>query len=267
MKSISNMAFYCCGVRMKDALQENSVCGDVFAKMFMDEKGLRIYEKFEAEEMLNTCVIVRHRIIDDVLRNMILSCPDLCVVNIGAGFDSRPYRLEGGLWFELDEAPVIARKNAQLPMLECPNPLQRIPIDFCGNTLQKKLSRLPYTKNIVFVFEGIFIYLDEMSIKKLLAVIDTLFPQHHLVCDLVNRRMVENYGKRIGEIAGEMGAYFQARDYPEAIFLASGYQTKQVISLLSASATLGISKIPKSVLRYFFNDEIQGNAVHVLMKC
>lgn len=47
MKPIANTAFYCCGVRMQDAENENPMCGDVFAKEFMDERGLVIFSSFK----------------------------------------------------------------------------------------------------------------------------------------------------------------------------------------------------------------------------
>ena len=89
MKPISNMAFYCCDVRMQDAARERPVCGDIYAKLFMDEYGQRIFDRFKDETNSNACTLVRHRIIDDVLRHMLRCTPDLCIVTIGAGFDSR----------------------------------------------------------------------------------------------------------------------------------------------------------------------------------
>ena len=49
MKPISNMAFYCCGLRMQNAVQTSPVCGDVYVKLFMDEYGQRIYNIFKKE--------------------------------------------------------------------------------------------------------------------------------------------------------------------------------------------------------------------------
>lgn len=42
MKPISNTAFYCCGVRMQDAENPKSICQDIYAKDFMDARGLAI---------------------------------------------------------------------------------------------------------------------------------------------------------------------------------------------------------------------------------
>ena len=135
MKPISQTAFYCCGVRMQDAEAARPVCNDVYAKLFMNEDGLRILEKFKDEVNPNTSNVARHRLIDDLLREELLAHPELRVVLIGAGFDSRAYRLKGGTWIELDEPQVIAYKNERLPASQAQNPLQRIAIDFSTDSL------------------------------------------------------------------------------------------------------------------------------------
>ena len=120
---------------MQDAQDVHSVCGDIYARVFMNEPGLRIFKAFREEKKADTSIIVRHRIIDDFLRQALSVHSDLCLVIIGAGFDSRAYRLEGGLWVELDEPQVISRKNERLPASECGNELHRIPIKFSRDSL------------------------------------------------------------------------------------------------------------------------------------
>jgi len=68
MKPISKTAFYCCGVRMQDAKRDKPVCGDTYAKVFMNEQGLQILEAFKDETRPNISNVGRHRIIDDLLR-------------------------------------------------------------------------------------------------------------------------------------------------------------------------------------------------------
>src|ERR1041384_3029437 len=48
MKPISKTAFYCCGVRMQDAEREKPVCGDTYARVFMNEEGLYIHNLLRA---------------------------------------------------------------------------------------------------------------------------------------------------------------------------------------------------------------------------
>lgn len=251
---------------MQDAASERPVCGDTYASMFMDAYGRRIYDKFVEETVSNACIIVRHRIIDDIVAGMLGADPALRIVSIGAGFDSRPYRLAGGNWIELDEPQVMAYKNARLPASACTNPLRRIAIDFCAEALQDKLAPLAGAEPTLCILEGIFIYLEESAIRDLLATLHALFPRHHILCDLVSRDMVENYGLRLSQIAAGMGALFKPVDHPESVFLASGYQVREAISIMEASADLGLNALPKSVLRYFFEEEIRGNAVYLLEK-
>jgi methyltransferase (TIGR00027 family) len=266
MKPISNMAFYCCGVRANDAECANPVCGDGYAKWFMDDCAQRICDKFKDETFSGVSIIVRHRTIDDVLRKMLRLTPDLGVVIIGSGFDSRPYRLIGGAWFELDEPDVITYKNERLPISECSNPLRRIPIDFLADPLEDSLTRIDHMGPIIFLLEGIFIYLAESEIKSLLDLLRRLFPQHQLICDLVNRQMVETYGARLHEIVMGMGALFKPVDEPETVFLSAGYQVQQKISLLEASVELGMYEIPAFISKCFYDAEIQGNAVYVMKR-
>jgi O-methyltransferase involved in polyketide biosynthesis len=98
MKPVSRTAFYCTGVRALDARAPRPVCGDRFAERFMDEAAWRIFEPFRNFTAPNASNITRHRIIDDLLRDRLAAQPGLRIVLIGAGFDSRAYRLKGGRW-------------------------------------------------------------------------------------------------------------------------------------------------------------------------
>ena len=139
---------------MHDAEREYRVCGDVYAKVLMNESGLRIYEAFKDEVNCSASIVARHRIINDFLRQALSTTSDLRVITIGAGFDSRPYRFDGGTWVELDEPQVIAYKNERLPISSCANQLHRVPIDFSSDSLEEKLSSFSNPGPVVFVKIG-----------------------------------------------------------------------------------------------------------------
>src|ERR1044072_1861582 len=140
MKPISKTAFYCCGVRMQYAERAKPVCGDTYAKVFMNEQRLQILETFKDETRPNISNVSRHRLIDDLLRQELVANPNLTVVIIGAGFDTRAFRLPGGTWDELDKPQVITYKEERLPAATCDNKLQRISIDFANESLEQKLA-------------------------------------------------------------------------------------------------------------------------------
>ena len=95
MKPITDTAFYCCGAQMLDAAQDQPICGDDYAQLFMCAYGMEIFDRFKALELSNASIIVQHRIMDDMLRQLLYTNHDLNVVTIGAGFDSRPSRCNG----------------------------------------------------------------------------------------------------------------------------------------------------------------------------
>ncbi|MEP6901959.1 MAG: SAM-dependent methyltransferase [Actinomycetota bacterium] len=264
MKPISKTAFYCCGVRMQDAERSDPVCGDIYAKAFMNEDGLRIFEAFKDETSPNASNVARHRIIDDLLRQELLASPDLCVVMIGAGFDSRAFRLKGGTWVELDEPQVIAYKNERLPAANCENELHRIPVDFSTDSLEEKLSSFSSRSPVVVVIEGVFVYLNEEEIIKLLQILCRLFPRHKLIGDLTSRKFFEKYSRAMHEKITDLGTSFKfTADNPEKIFLVNGYRRTEKVSIIERAAELKLLKIPRIVLKTLFRTLAGGYAIYV----
>ncbi len=264
MKPISKTAFYTCAVRMRDAERENSVCCDTFAEFFMNENGRLIADAFEDEIGPNASTLARHRIIDDLLRRELAADPDLCVVIIGAGFDSRAFRMNGGTWVELDEPQVIEYKNERLPVAGCENALKRIAIDFSTETLAEKLSAFSGSNPVVVVVEGVFMYLEESAIRQMLTTLRRLFPRHRLIGDLMNRQFFEENGKTLHEKLTGLGATFKfTADDPEKIFVENRYRREEKISIIEKAVEFELLKIPKIVLETFTRTLADGNAIYV----
>ena len=249
---------------MRDAERDKPVCDDVYAKVFMNEDGLRILEKFKDETGPNVSNVARHRIIDDLLREELRAKPDLTIVIIGAGFDSRAYRLQGGTWIELDEPQVIAYKNEHLPVSQCENELHRIPIDFSAESLADKLAPFSGRGPVVFVIEGVFMYLEEVEITQLLQTLRRLFPAHRLICDLMTRKFFEKYGRTIHEKITGMGASFKfTADNPDELFVRNGYERVAWFSIIESSMDFDSKKLGKLIVKTFMGTLVQGYAIYV----
>jgi methyltransferase (TIGR00027 family) len=255
MNPISNTAWYCCGVRMDDARRPDSLCNDHYAQRFMNEQGLRIYEPFRSETMPNLSNAVRCRIIDDLVQAEIAQDSSTRIVTIGAGFDTRPYRLAGGDWVEIDEPQIIEHKNTRLPVAECPHPLRRIAIDFATGSLDEVLAGIGNGRPVVFVIEGVFMYLEESAIAQTLATLLRHFPRQVLVCDLMSRRFFEKFGASIHRKLVTVGASFTPRpDDPAAVMRRSGYFETDVIPMMVRAMEWGVlgkrAHIPRPVARF-----------------
>jgi methyltransferase (TIGR00027 family) len=264
MKPISKTAFYCCGVRMQDAASAAPVCNDVYAQNFMNEDGWRVFEAFRGETSPNASNVARHRLIDDRLRAALAAHPGLTVITIGAGFDSRPFRLSGGTWVELDEPQIIAYKNERLPAAGSPNPLTRIAIEFATESLEEKLAAYAGQSAVTVVIEGVFIYLDREQINNLLAAVRRLFPEHELICDLMTRAFFEKYSRTLHEKINDIGTAFKIdAERPEKIFLDNGYRLAEKTSIIESAVNFGSIKMPKILLKTLFRDLRDGYAIYV----
>jgi len=249
---------------MQDAESANPVCGDVYAKAFMNEEGLRILESFKDEAGPNASNVARHRIIDDILRDELAADPKLTVVIVGAGFDSRAFRLNGGGWIEFDEPQLIEYKNERLPTSDAANELHRIPIDFSADSLKEKLTPFKTDGKVIVVIEGVFMYLDEVAIKQLLHTLRTVFPHHKLICDLMNRKFFQKHSKTLHEKLAGVGAAFKFTvDDPEQTFVTNGYTRTAKISIVGSAVRYGSLKIPILLLKTLFHTLVNGYSIYV----
>ena len=263
MKPISNTAFYCCGIRMRDAESQHPVCGDQFAKLFMNEEGMRIFEGFAGERGPNRSNVARARYIDDLLRARLALDAHLQVVLIGCGFDSRAFRLQGGAWFELDEPALISYKDERLPAARAPNPLQRIAIDFEADSLREKLRPLAASVPTVFIIEGVTMYVTAESLRSTLGILRSSVPDHQVIADLMTRRFIETYGRTVERIIAQLGAQMIPGDQPALPFEACGYRevsSQQVVRAAFAYQSLDWL-VP--AVRVFFPGLFSGYSVHV----
>lgn len=270
MNPVSNTAYYCCGVRMDDSKRKRPVCNDIHAHKFMDQRGLEIYQPFRSETMPNISNISRCRLIDDHVAAELSESASTTVVTVGAGFDTRPYRLGGGNWIEIDEAQVIDYKNERLPVSECSNSLTRISIDFASESLSDKLSQVETDDRVVVVIEGVFMYLDQQSIENSLRQIQQRFPRHLLLCDLMTRRFFEKFSQSVHDKLVAAGGHFSERpENPVELFEQHGYRSLQAVPMLKRASEVGLLwdelKLPAiaaTLLLKVFMRDLQGYAVH-----
>jgi methyltransferase (TIGR00027 family) len=263
VKPISNTAFYCCGIRMRDAETPHPICGDRFAKLFMNDHGMEIFSRFTGERGPNVSNVARARYIDDLLRTRLTANPELKVVLIGCGFDSRAFRLKGGSWIELDEPQLIAYKNERLPAAKAPNPLRRIAIDFEEESLQEKLQPHAGAALTVFVLEGVTMYITAESLRLTLEILRSLFRNHQVIADLMTHGFINTYGGTIKRIIAQLGAEMIPSNQPALPFEQAGY--RQVSSREIASAALGYRSLEwlAPILRLFFGGLFSGYTVRV----
>jgi len=132
---------------------------------------------------------LRARAFDRLTTAWLAEHPGGAVVSLGCGLDSRFERIDDGKarWFELDLPAVIEvrrRFYAENPRREFLARSARDPswMDELGERRGRP---------ILVLAEGLFMYLDEPSLRGLVAALRRTFPGSTLVCELANRWVVE----------------------------------------------------------------------------
>ena len=205
----------------------------------MDEEARAVARHFASLKRPNASFPVRHRIIDDMLRRELEEDRGRRVVVIGSGFDSRPFRLEGGRWVELDEPALLRRKEERLPVSEGPNELVRVPIRFAEESLDEKLRPFATGDRAVVVLEGVIGYLGDPQRRALLTTLGARFPRHDLICDLLTRTFLRRYGRKLVRTLDGLGAAFASSDdAPQALFAELGYGVRERVSVVQRAVEL-----------------------------
>jgi methyltransferase (TIGR00027 family) len=249
---ISRTAYYTLGVRAADAASDTPICGDSFAERFMNDEARRVWEEFKAFTLPNASNAARHAMIDEHLQRALAADPSAAIVIIGAGFDTRAFRLEGGRWFEFDEAEIISYKEQCLPAASAANPLVRVAVDFARESLADKLSVVGSPANVHIVIEGVLFYLTHAQRQALLQTLAARFPGHTVYVDLMRKRFFEKYSREIHVKIAGMGATFTDMiEQPERLFLDAGYTMLDLASIPLRAVTARKLGLPPFIVRRF----------------
>jgi methyltransferase (TIGR00027 family) len=255
-------AFYCCALRAADAASARPVCGDGLAARFIDDETLARLQPALSFSKPAASNVARHRIIDDIIRSALKKNPDLRVILLGAGLDTRAFRMEGGRWWELDDAALFALKETRLPAHTAPNPLTRTAIDFGRAELRDYLAPLAGDEETLVVLEGVSMYLPTGVLAKTAAAIRASLPRAPLVCDLMSPAFRERFSRPLYRELGRLGAHFALNTtHPRLALEGAGYRAKDVVSIVGRAREAGTLRIPRWLLNSLLRELRDGYAV------
>jgi len=259
---ISRTAYYTLGARAWDASQPKPMCGDSFASSFMNAEAQSIWDQFKDFKRPNACNAARHAIIDEHLSTVLAANPKARVVVLGAGFDTRAFRLKGGRWFEVDEPAIITYKEARLPAASAPNPLTRVSIAFANESLTDRLAAYAGQEPTHVVIEGVLMYLTHAQRRELLESLGHLFPRHFVYCDLMRQSFFERYSRDLHDQIVTMGTSFiDMSETPEKVFIDAGYKPLACTSIGLRAAELGGFGLPPFVISWFLGTLRRGYCI------
>ncbi len=251
-------------LRADDAASARPVCGDHLAERFLTPEIRADMAPLVAVPGPAASNVARHRIIDEIVHERLSRDAALRVILLGAGFDTRAFRMTGGRWWEIDDAPLLTLKDEKLPAASAPNPLVRIPVDFSRETVAAPLARLAGDDHALAIMEGVSMYLDDESLAATAHALRAALPRATLVCDIMTPKFKRRFGGELRKLLREMGAHVSegSRD-PRELIEAAGYRAARRIPIVARAHAEGTIGIPGWILDLFLRELRDGYAVHV----
>lgn len=172
IRDVSDTAFWVAHFRAKENERSNAMFSDPYAKRLVGEKGKQISDSMaEISKYTEWSVLSRTVIIDRYIEKMVSEGVD-AIINLGAGLDARPYRLNlpGHLeWIEVDCQSIISHKNEVLRANQPRCRLTRYEVDLTNSEQRKAFlsSVAPQAKKALILTEGVIPYLTSEQVADL----------------------------------------------------------------------------------------------------
>jgi methyltransferase (TIGR00027 family) len=165
IEDLSDTAFLTAHARAVETERADALFKDPLASKLLTERGRELGQGLQASYMMGWSISIRTVIIDDLIAQAVGKGVD-AVVNLGAGLDTRPYRLSLPptlQWIEIDQPHVIAFKAGRLQGEEPCCQLRRKGLDVTDvNERRKALADIASrSRSMLVVAEGLIPYLAE----------------------------------------------------------------------------------------------------------
>jgi methyltransferase (TIGR00027 family) len=243
IQHISDTARWAAVYRARESERENALFLDPFARRLAGERGEQIAKATPFHEKHSWSWVTRTYLFDRIISEQIGQGADM-VVNLAAGLDTRPYRMQlpaSLKWIEVDFPEILAYKEELLKAEKPACRLERVRADLTNAEIRRSLfGRLASEATKVLVItEGLLIYLRAEEVSALAEDLKRLPAFKRWVLDIASpgllRMLQKNTHLQFGSEVPPL--QFAPADGP-AFFARYGWNPIEVRSMLKTAAGL-----------------------------
>jgi methyltransferase (TIGR00027 family) len=257
IQHVSDTAFLIAHFRAVESARPDALFRDPLAETLAGERGKAIASGWPTVPLTAWMTAIRTLVIDDLLRAAVARGVET-IVNLGAGLDTRPYRLDlppGLEWLEVDYPDVIAFKEGRLAGQTPRCRLERLGLDLAQDgERQAFFERLNGSgKRLLVLTEGVVPYLDNQQAGALADDLRRLTHADGWIVDYVSPES-HKYRKKSGVERHLKESPFKFHP-PEwfGFFAAHGWRPRETHYLAEIGARLGrpapLPLIPRLLLK------------------
>jgi methyltransferase (TIGR00027 family) len=259
VRNISDTALWVAHYRAVETDRPDAIFRDPFARALAGERGERIAKAQTFADQNAWSFLARTYLFDQFIVDEVRGGADL-VVNLAAGLDTRPYRMDLPKtlrWVEIDLPGILDYKESILKGVAPVCMLERLRLDLSGESARREVfARVADgSSRALVVTEGLLIYLSPEQVALLARDLAAVPPFRSWIVDLASPGLVKMMTERGGSMVAAAGAPFkfapvEGPDY----FVALGWTPVKVASLLKTAGRLNrlpfflkmISLLPES---------------------
>ncbi len=243
IENVSDTAFAVANYRAEETTRADALFRDPLAGVLAGDHGKKMAAAMPMPFMVSQIVVIRTCVIDDFIRQAISQGVD-AIMNLGAGLDTRPYRMdlpESLLWIEVDYPRVIEFKDERLAGQQPRCKLERVPLDLANVPERRKLlaAANARAKKLLILTEGVVSYL---SVEDVASLADDL-----RALDRIDGWIVEYFSSELMKYRGRRRVRWNMQNAPFkftppdwfAFFASHGWQSKRIGYLVEEAERLG----------------------------
>jgi methyltransferase (TIGR00027 family) len=202
ISNVSDTARWVAVYRARESARPDALFRDPYAQLLAGEGGLAIAAFMPRQARNGWPMIARTKLMDDLIMATIEQGCD-CVMNLAAGFDTRPFRLEvpsSLRWIEAD-LPALTEEKEQL--LKDAHPrcqLQRFKVDLADSSARVAMLKeaVGPSRNVLVITEGLLVYLDEAQVRSLAMDLGAQAGIRWWILDLASPALLKMMEKSMG---------------------------------------------------------------------
>lgn len=232
IRDVSDTAYWIAHHRAVESARPDALFGDPLAARLAGERGREIAAVMPVPHMIGWSVAIRTCIVDDFIRSAVARGVDT-VANLGAGLDTRPYRM--GLpatlhWVEADYPRIIEYKEKMLAGERPSCRLERVKIDLADRPQRQAFLAGVNARStrLLVLTEGVVPYLAE---EEAAALADDLKALDHVAGWVVDyfSAQAAKFRRRSGMAKAMQNAPFRfTPEDPFAFFAERGWRTTEI---------------------------------------
>lgn len=251
VRDISDTARWVAYFRARETERPDALFTDPYAKRLAGDRGFEIANTLPEGNTQEWAWTARTYLFDRFLSREIQDGAG-AVLNLAAGLDARPYRMDlphSLRWIEVDLPEIIAYKDS---ILSAENPrcnLERITLDLSDRNSRRDLFEKvnAYGSRVLVITEGLLIYLTSEEVASLARDLAACPLFHSWVIDLASPGQLKLMQRTSGKQLSAAGAPFQFGP-PEGpnFFTPQGWEPRDVQGMLNTAAKF--DRLPQELL-------------------